>query len=102
MVKILLTGSKAISPKCSRNVKDGYTLLTDNYVKMISENDKYTFIFEYIAPADAHCVNYHDTHKLFLIGIRDVYTGYQFTYHEVSEFSKRYNVPMTEFEVKDF
>lgn len=100
--KILLTGSKALSPKHSNNVKDGYTLLTANYVKMISENDKYTFLFEYIAPADAHCVNYHDTHKLFLIGIRDVYTGYQFTYHEVHDFSKKYNVPMTEFEVKDF
>ena len=100
--KVLLTGSRALSPKCSDNVKDGYTLITDEYVKMVSENDKYTFIFEYIAPMDAHCVNYHDTHKLFLIGVRDVYSGYQFTYHEVQEFSKKYNVPMTEFEAKNF
>lgn len=70
---------------------------------MAKSNDDLTFIYEYISLEDAHVVKYtKDQEGLYLIGIRDVKTGRQFSYKEVSDFATRYGVPMTEIYDKTF
>ena len=66
-------------------------------------NSSYTFIFEYISLKDSHVVKYTDEQQgLYLIGMRDVYSGEQLSYRMVREFAHRYNVKMTKIFDKTF
>jgi hypothetical protein len=96
--KIVMSGSQAIDMENSWRLQDGYNRLIsqDNYVNMIKDNSDFTFIFEYITLQDAHVVNYtKEQEGLYLIGIRNVYTGKQLSYHDVLDFAKRYNTLTT-------
>ena len=96
--QIIMSGSQAINMKNSWRLQSGYNMLTSqlNYVKMIKENSDYTFIFEYISLKDAHVVNYKkEDEGLYLIGMRNVYTGEQLSYNKVKEYAIKYNVKMT-------
>ncbi|XZN14481.1 T4 RnlA family RNA ligase (plasmid) [Clostridium perfringens] len=96
---IFMSGSMAINKKNSWRLEDGYNKLTNNHKLMIKENPNLTFMFEYISLNDAHVVLYEKKKEgLYLIGIRDVTTGYQYSYKEIEEFSIRYDVPMTKIE----
>lgn len=97
------TGSSAIDPKESQQLKDGLDIFNSsvNHQNMVKENPNLTFIFEYISPNNLIVVKYNET-KLCLIGIRDVYTGRQFTYNEMVEYANKYNVPHTEVENRTF
>lgn len=103
--KIIMSGSQAIDKNNSWRLLDGYNILTSqcNYVNMLKENSEYTFIFEYITLRDAHVVNYKkDDEGLYLLGMRNVYTGEQLSYNEVKTFAVKYLVKMTQIFNKTF
>lgn len=101
--KIFMTGSQALCQEKSWRLADGLKMLDKRNKCMAESNDDLTFIYEYISLADAHVVKYtKDQEGLYLIGIRDVKTGRQFSYKEVSDFATRYGVPMTEIYDKTF
>ena len=55
-----------------------------------------TFIFEYISMRDAHVVKYtKEQEGLYLIGIRSVDNGEEYTYRAVLEFAKAFHIPTT-------
>lgn len=97
--KVFLAGSMAMDVNNSWRLKDGYSMLTENYIQMIKENLDYTFIFEYISIQDGHVVLYNKQDEgLYLIGIRNVVTGEQLSYSQIKEYAKRYNAKMTQIE----
>ena len=81
--KIFMTGSQALCQEKSWRLADGLKMLDERNKCMAESNDDLTFIYEYISLADAHVVKYtKDQEGLYLIGIRDVKTGRQFSYKE--------------------
>jgi hypothetical protein len=97
--EIIMTGSMALDEENSWRLQDGLSMLTENHKDMIKDNPNLTFIFEYISIKDAHVVLYKkDQEGLYLIGIRNSCTGYQYTYNEIEQISKIYNVHMTNIE----
>lgn len=101
--KIFMTGSQSLCLDKSWRLADGFKMLNKANKCMAESNPNLTFIYEYISLADAHVVKYtKEREGLYLIGIRDVTTGKQFSYKEVAEFSTRYNVSMTEIYNKTF
>lgn len=100
---IFLSGSMALDRNSSWRLNDGYNKLTQNHKTMIAENAEYTFIFEYISIKDAHVVAYSlEQEGMYLIGMRNVYTGKQLSYKEVKDFAIKYDVPMTKIEDRSF
>jgi T4 RnlA family RNA ligase len=101
--EIFISGSMALNRESSWRLEDGYSKLTEGHKRMISENPDYTFIFEYISIKDAHVVNYlPEQEGMYLIGMRNVYTGRQLSYKEVQQYASMYNVPMTKIENRSF
>lgn len=101
--EIFISGSMAIDRNSSWRLEDGYSKLTENHKKMIIENPDYTFIFEYISIKDAHVVNYlPEQEGMYLIGMRNVFTGRQLSYNEVHQYASRYKVPMATIENRSF
>mgnify|MGYP001206508995 FL=1 len=100
--KVFMAGSMALNQKESWRLQDGYSMLTDNYLKMLKENQNYTFIFEYISLKDAHVVLYKkEDEGLYLIGMRNTLTGEQVSYSKVIEIAKKYNVKVVSLENKN-
>lgn len=100
---IFLSGSMALDKNNSWRLSDGYSKLTQNHKDMIVENPEYTFIFEYISVKDAHVVYYlPEDEGMYLIGMRNVFTGKQLAYKDVKSFAERYSVPMTKIENRGF
>jgi hypothetical protein len=96
-----MSGSMALEKEFSWRLEDGYSMLSDNHRIMVKENSNYTFIFEYISIKDAHVVIYNKKEEgLYLIGIVDVFSGYELPYSEIIEFSKKYNIKTTVIENK--
>ena len=103
--KITMSGSQAIDHSTSWRLQDGYSLLMSqpNYIKMLEDFSDYTFIFEYISLKDAHVVNYKkEDEGLYVIGMRNVYTGNQLSYNKVKNIVNKYDVKMTEIFNKTF
>lgn len=95
--KIIISGSTAIDLKKSWRLRDTIKILNNkenvNLYNLIKNNPSLTFIFEYISLKDAHVVVYKKEQEgLYLIGIRDKNTGYQYSYNEVVNIAKEYNV----------
>ena len=91
--RIILAGTQSMNKDESFRVAIGYSLLGENYKKMLKENPDYTFIFELICKEDRHVVKYDDSQRgLYLIGIRDVLTGKESSYAEVLAMAQNYNV----------
>ena len=66
---------------------------------MLYENQDFTFIFEYISLKDAHVVMYDKAQEgLYLIGMRNIYTGEELYYDDVKVYAEKYNVLMTQIE----
>lgn len=96
---IFMAGSQSINSNNSWRLADGYLMLTQNYKKMINKNWWNTFIFEYISLKDAHVVKYEAKDEgLYLIGIRNVFTGKEKHYFEIEKVAKRYGVKVTKIE----
>ena len=103
--KIIMSGSQSIDKNNSWRLKDGYNIIISQniYIQMINHNSIYTFIFEYITLKDAHVVNYKkEDEGLYLLGMRNSYTGKQLSYNEVKKYADKYNVKMTEIFNKTF
>lgn len=86
--KIVMCGSQALDPTKSWRLEDGYRMMNiDNNLKRVIERSPgFTFIFEYVSLRDAHVVKYNKEEEgLYLIGIRDNYTGALMSYHDVIE-----------------
>ena len=96
--KIIMSGAQAIDKEKSWRLSDGYEKLYSepNLIKMITENSDLTFIFEYISLKDAHVVKYTlEQEGLYLIGIRENKTGKQWSYEEVLNIARIYQVKLT-------
>ncbi len=101
--EVFLSGSMAIDRNSSWRLADGYNRLTPNHRRMIAENPEYTFIFEYISIKDMHVVSYTSEQEgMYLIGMRNVFTGKQLSYREIKDFAVRYDVTMTKIESRSF
>lgn len=103
--KIIMSGSQAIDMNQSWRLQDGYNILINqnNYIEMIRNNPNYTFIFEYITLKDAHVVNYKkEDEGLYLLGMRNVFTGEQLSYKNVKLYADKYKVKMTKIFNKTF
>lgn len=93
--EIILTGAQSVDENNSWRLQDGYKMLynNENYIKMIKENPNWTFIFEYVSLLDAHVVKYtKEQEGLYLIGIRDKFTGEQYSYNFVLDIVKEYKI----------
>lgn len=100
---VFMTGSQAVNPEKSWRLKDGISMLTTNHKKMFESNIGLTFIFEYISLEDAHVVKYEKSQEgLYLIGIRDNYTGEQCSYKSVLKYAEKYGIKTTEVYNKSF
>ncbi len=103
--RIIMSGSQSLDMNNSWRLQNGYSILTSqsHYVKMLKENPDFTFIFEYISLKDAHVVNYKKEEEgLYLLGVRNVYTGTQLSYKEVKDFADKHQVKMTQIFDKTF
>lgn len=99
--EIVLAGSESVNPVDSWRVSESYEYLDNhpNYKQMITENEGLTFIFESISANDPHVVLYdEDKYGLYLIGVRDKFTGREFLYKEVIDFANKYHTLVTEIE----
>lgn len=95
---VIMSGAQAIDKNKSWRLQDGFErLMSDNnLIKMIKENMNLTFIFEYISLKDAHVVRYTQNQEgLYLIGIRENYTGRQWSYKEVLDIAENYKIKLT-------
>lgn len=93
---IVLAGTRALDPEQSFRVQIGYSLLDDNYRRMLQDNPDYTFIFELICKEDQHVVIYQEDQRgLYLIGMRNVLTGEELAYAKVIATAKSYGVKHT-------
>lgn len=93
---ILLAGTMALDASMSFRVAIGYSLLTNNYRKMLMDHPECTFIFELICKEDQHVVTYTNEQRgLYLIGVRNVDTGEQMSYADVIEMAERYQIKHT-------
>ena len=97
--KFFLAGTGCIDEKISFRLQEADSWLTPAHKSMMMSNPSKTFIFEYISWKDKHVVEYpKDAQNIYLIGIRDVFTGHQASYKELSALAKQFDVPITEFE----
>ena len=95
---VVMSGSQAIDPAMSWRLQDGLRMLNENpsYTEMLRFFPNTTFIFEYISLADAHVVKYSKEEEgLYLVGMRDVCTGFQHSYKAVLAVAKRYGIKCT-------
>ena len=97
--KPFMAGSMALNPKDSWRLDDGYSKLTENHIRMLKANPNTTFIFEYISLRDSHVVKYDKKDEgLYLIGIRDVTTGYEESYGIIEIIGRMFDVPVAKIE----
>lgn len=93
---VVLAGSQALDPEKSFRVNIGYSLLDDNYIRMMKDHPDWTFIFELICREDQHIVIYSDEMRgLYLTGIRDTVTGETLPYYQVIALANDYSVKTT-------
>ena len=82
-----------------RDVKKMFFSFSENSVnirRMMMSYPQYTFMFEYIAVDNRIVVKYSkEDEGLYLIGMRDVFTGEQLSYHQLINIAKEFNVKVT-------
>ena len=96
--EVIMSGSQSLSLSDSWRLTDGHNMLTSNlnYVTMLNHYSDCTFIFEYISLQDAHVVLYDKSQEgLYLIGIRSVIDGEQYSYKDVLKIANEYGVKTT-------
>lgn len=96
--EVIMSGSQSLSLSDSWRLTDGYNMLTSNlnYVTMLNHYSDCTFIFEYISLQDAHVVLYDKSQEgLYLIGIRNVIDGEQYSYKDVLRIANYYGIKTT-------
>ena len=93
--EIVGSGSKALDPKNSFRLEEGFEMLTENHKRMLEDFPTVTFIFEYISEKDKHIVPYDYSKKkgLYLIGARSVIDGEEYSYNVIKDISSCYGIP---------
>ena len=95
--KLVMAGSQSLDKNQSYRLMYGLSMLNSNYIKMLKANEDKTFIFEFIHHTDVHVVKYpSDKQGLYLIGVREVESGNEWSYKQILEISKKYHIPTTE------
>lgn len=90
--EIVMCGSQALDATKSWRLEDGYHMMNiDNNLKRVVEKSPgFTFIFEYVSLRDAHVVKYSKEEEgLYLIGVRNNYTGELMPYHNVIDIANK-------------
>lgn len=92
----IMSGSSALDINKSPQLLHGWQILNSNIhlQEMIKAYPEYTFIFEAILEDDKHVVTYTGN-DLYLIGIRNVYTGEELDYNRVTHTANMYHIPTT-------
>lgn len=96
--EVILAGSRALDTNASFRLVEGYKMIAENdgYTNFLKDYKNSTGIFEFISLKDAHVVKYtKEQEGLYLIGIRDVDTGYEHPYSEVMKVATKYGLPTT-------
>ena len=94
---IIGSGSSALDTNQSWRLKKGYSLLDENYRKMIQTYPDLTFIFEFIAPENQIVVHYtKEQEGLYLIGAKNKNDLSELNYFELEDLAKKYNIKITE------
>lgn len=94
--RIIVSGSQALDDKQSYRLKNYYDWIFShkNIFHMLIDHPNHTFIFEAIFPDDTHVVQYNESMiGLHLIGVRGVYTGYEWSYSDIIDIANSYSVP---------
>lgn len=88
---IFFSGSMSLDENESWRLKNGKSLLVEDYQTMLKDNSNLTFTFEYVSDKNPHVVAYTGEQEgLYLIGARNILTGYQLSYEEVRRIAKQY------------
>lgn len=94
---IIGSGSSSLDIEQSWRLKKGFSMLTDNYCRMIKENPEYTFSFEFISVDNPIVVKYNKNQEgMYLFNIRNNNNGLEVQYATLKDFAKRYNVKYVE------
>lgn len=89
--EVFFNGSMALDEEESWRVKNGKNLLTQDYYDMIKKYSDLTFVFEYVSEKNPHVVIYNEEDEgLYLLGARDVNTGYHLTHKELLSIASNY------------
>ena len=94
--ELLVAGSQALDTAHSFRLVNYYNWFNENpdAVNMLKVHSNYTFIFEGIFKNDPHVVHYDEAdYGLHLIGIRNVKTGFDFSYNIVDCIGRAYGIP---------
>ena len=97
---IIMCGSQAIDPDKSWRLQDGMKMLNSkenlNLKGLVLANPDLSFVVEYIAVKDRHCVVYtKEQEGLYLVGIRSKKDGYEYPYKTIINMAKEYNILTT-------
>jgi len=97
--QIFMAGSMALDRDNSWRLQDGHGLLMSNpaYVGMIKSYPGATFTFEFTSPRNQILVAY-EKDELTLVGIRNIFDGYQWSYKELAETAEEFGVPHVDIE----
>lgn len=88
---VFMTGSIALDENESWRLANGKLLVTEQYEAMLKDYPNLTFTFEYVSDKNPHVVEYKSEQEgLYLIGARDVVTGYQLSYVKLKEIVAEY------------
>lgn len=89
--EVFFNGSMALDEEESWRVEKGKSLLVQDYHDMIKKHSNLTFVFEYVSEDNPHVVIYDEEDEgLYLLGARDVNTGYHLTHRELSNIVSSY------------
>lgn len=96
--QIWISSAQSLNPDNSWRLDDATRMFYENsgYHSMCFLNSDKTFIFEYISMEDDHVVKYNPEEEgLYLIGMRNVETGEEYSYDSVIKCANRYGILST-------
>ena len=95
--KLIHTGSRSLGDNSWRIEDCKERFIDERYISMAKDYSNFTFIFEYISLKDAHVVKYNNEQEgLYLIGMRNVYSGEEKSNDYIRRVAERYNIPCCE------
>lgn len=99
--QLFVAGSMALDARDSWRLVEGYSMLTESYIRLIQSRPDLTFIFEYISKKDAHVVVYEEKNEgMHLIGARSVETGEHLPYYKLIDLASAYEIKVVDLERK--
>lgn len=94
--KLIVASSHRVDSSKSDVLKTAYKYIDDGIINMCYENPDTTFIFELIDESNPVVVKYSSSdYGLYLLGMRDIYTGYEYAYATAISLAEIYNIKST-------